>query len=79
MILTWLSLSMVRSMGIEVGMGNVVSRDDQGLGYDVEDRSADAVHRVEVKGSQSKDIRLLLTAHEHHVAHQDSGSYEAHF
>ena len=56
-----------------------VSRDDQGLGYDIEDRSAGAVHRVEVKGSQSKDVRFLLTAHEHHVAHQDSRSYEVHF
>ena len=56
-----------------------VSRDDQGLGYDIEDRSAGRVHRVEVKGSQGKDVRFLLTAHEHDVAHQDPRSYEVHF
>ena len=56
-----------------------VSRDDQGLGYDIEDRSAGRVHRVEVKGSQGKDVRFLLTANEHDVAHQDPRSYEIHF
>ena len=56
-----------------------VSRDDQGLGYDIEDRSAGAVHRVEVKGSQGKEVRFLLTAHEHNVAYQDPSSYEVHF
>ena len=56
-----------------------VSRDDQALGYDIEDRSAGRVHRVEVKGSQGKDVRFLLTAHEHDVAHQDPRSYEVHF
>ena len=56
-----------------------VSRDDQGLGYDIEDRSAGGAHRVEVKGSQGKDVRFLLTAHEHSVAHQDPSSYEVHF
>ena len=56
-----------------------VSRDDQGLGYDIEDRSEGQVHRVEVKGSQGKDVRFLLTANELDVAHQDPGSYEIHF
>ena len=56
-----------------------VARDDQGLGYDIEDSSAGWVRRVEVKGSQGKDVRFLLTAHEHDVAHQDSRSYEVHF
>ena len=56
-----------------------VSRDDQGLGYDIEDRSGEAVHRVEVKGSQGEEVRFLLTAHEHNVAHQDPSSYEVHF
>lgn len=56
-----------------------VSRDDQGLGYDIEDSSTGRVHRVEVKGSQGKDIRFLLTVNEHEVAHQDPRSYEVHF
>ena len=56
-----------------------VSRDDEGLGYDIEDGSTGQVHRVEVKGSQGNDIRFMLTAHEHHVAHQDPSSYKVHF
>ena len=56
-----------------------VARDDQGLGYDIEDNSAEQVRRVEVKGSQGKAIRFLLTAHEHDVAHQNPSSYEVHF
>ena len=55
------------------------SRDDQGLGYDIEDRSGGEVHRVEVKGSQSADVRFYLSANEHEVAHQDPSSYEIHF
>ena len=56
-----------------------VSRDDQGLGYDIEDRSSGGIHRVEVKGSQSNDVRFVLTANEHQVAHQDPCSYEVHY
>lgn len=56
-----------------------VSRDDQGLGYDIEDGSTGQVHRIEVKGSRGKDVRFLLTANEHDVAHQDPSSYEVHF
>lgn len=56
-----------------------VSRDDQGLGYDIEDRSAGKIHRVEVKGSQGRDVRFLLTANEHDVAHQYTSGYEVHF
>ena len=55
------------------------SRDDQGLGYDIEDRSGGEIHRVEVKGSQSGNVRFYLSAHEHEVAHQDPSSYEIHF
>ena len=56
-----------------------VSRDDQGLGYDIEDSSTGQVHRVEVKGSQGKDVRFLLSAHEFDVAHHDPSSYAVHF
>lgn len=56
-----------------------VSRDDQGLGYDIEDNSVGRVHRIEVKGSQSKNVRFFLTAHEYDVAYRDPSSYEVHF
>lgn len=56
-----------------------VSRDDDGLGYDIEDSSTGQARRIEVKGSQNKDVRFLLTAHEHDVAHEDPSSYEVHF
>ena len=56
-----------------------VARDDQTLGYDIEDRSAEEVHRVEVKGSQGSVVRFYLSAHEHDVAHQDPKTYVIHF
>lgn len=56
-----------------------VSRDDQSLGYDIEDGSTGCVHRIEVKGSRHRDVRFLLTANEYDVAHQDPNSYEVHF
>ena len=56
-----------------------VSRDDQSLGYDIEDRSLSGVRRVEVKGSQSKEVRFVITQHEHEVAHLDPSTYEVHF
>ena len=56
-----------------------VARDDQTLGYDIEDRSAEEVHRVEVKGSQGSAVRFYLSAHEHEVAHQYPSSYAIHF
>ena len=37
------------------------------------------MHRVEVKGSQGKDVRFLPTANEHDVAYQDHRSNEIHF
>ena len=56
-----------------------VSRDDQSLGYDIEDGSAGCVHRIEVKGSRGRDVRFSLTANEHDVAHRDPSSYEVHY
>ena len=56
-----------------------VASDDEGLGYDIEDRSTGEVQRVEVKGSQRSEVRFLLSAHEHEVAHQDPSSYGVHF
>ena len=56
-----------------------VARDDQTLGYDIEDRSAEEVHRVEVKGSRGSAVRFYMSAHEHDVAHQDPSNYAVHF
>ena len=56
-----------------------VARDDEGLGYDIEDRSSGETNRVEVKGSQRDEVRFFLSANEHQVAHHDPGNYELHF
>ena len=56
-----------------------VARDDEGLGYDIEDRSTGETHRVEVKGSQRREVRFFLSAHEHQVAHHDPSNYDIHF
>ena len=56
-----------------------VARDDESLGYDIEDRSTGTVRRIEVKGSQGRDVRFFLTANEYAVACDDPSSYEVHF
>ena len=56
-----------------------VSKDDQSLGYDIEDRSSDVMQRVEVKGSRGNEVRFLLSANEHKVAHQNPDTYAIHF
>ena len=56
-----------------------VARDDETLGYDIEDHSTGASQRIEVKASQRGDVRFFLSAHEYHVAHEDPSSYEIHF
>lgn len=56
-----------------------VSLDDQQLGYDIEDRSTQGISRIEVKGSQSQEVRFVLSANEHKVAHQHPESYAVHF
>ena len=56
-----------------------VSRDDQTLGYDIEDRSTDDVRRIEVKASRQTEVRFYLSEHEHTIAHRQPKSYEVHF
>ncbi len=56
-----------------------VAQDDETLGYDIEDRSAGDVRRIEVKASQQGDVRFFLSAHEHTAAHREPKSYGVHF
>ena len=56
-----------------------VARDDEALGYDIEDRSTSDVQRIEVKASQRREVRFFLSAHEHTVAHKEPKSYGVHF
>ena len=56
-----------------------VARDDESLGYDIEDRSIEAVKRIEVKASQRSDVHFFLSENEYTVAHEDPSNYELHF
>ncbi len=56
-----------------------VARDDETLGYDIEDRSTDDVQRIEVKASRQSEVRFFLSAREHTVAHRVPKSYGVHF
>jgi len=56
-----------------------VAQDDQNLGYDIEDRSADPRRRIEVKASGGTLITFLLSDNEWTKAHEDPDKYEVHF
>ena len=56
-----------------------VARDDDTLGYDLEDRSANPRRRIEVKGSGGSEIRFFMSDNEWRKAHDNPGSYEIHF
>ena len=56
-----------------------VARDDESLGYDIEDRSTADVRRIEVKASQQSEVRFFLSANEHTVAHREPKNYGVHF
>ena len=56
-----------------------VARDDEGLGYDIEDRSTDELLRIEVKASRRSEVRFFLSRHEHDVAHRNPNNYGVHF
>lgn len=56
-----------------------VSRDDESLGYDIEDRSANPRRRIEVKGSGGDTVRFFLSENEWRKAHEDPVHYEIHF
>jgi hypothetical protein len=56
-----------------------VALDDESLGYDIEDRTAGDLRRVEVKGSEQQKVRFFLSENEHRVAHADPETYAVHF
>jgi len=56
-----------------------VARDDDNLGYDIEDRSVDPRRRIEVKASGDTSVRFFLSENEWRRAHEDPGHYEVHF
>lgn len=56
-----------------------VARDDESLGYDVEDNSASPQRRIEVKASSLPEPRFFLSANEWEVAHRHGEHYEIHF
>lgn len=55
-----------------------VSRDDDGLGYDIE-VAGTPTRRIEVKGSAGPDVIFYLTAREHEVAARFGAAYEVQF
>lgn len=73
------SVRFLRLASAQPGAVIWVARDDESLGYDIEDHSTGAVRRIEVKGSQGGDVRFFLTANEYAVACDDPWSYEVHF
>lgn len=56
-----------------------VARDDDNLGYDIEDRSVDPRRRIEVKASGETIVRYFLSDNEWRKAHEDPRRYEIHF
>lgn len=55
-----------------------VARDDETLGYDIEDLSVNPQRRIEAKASASRDRRFILSANEWNVAHREPENYEIH-
>lgn len=56
-----------------------VSREDDRLGYDIEDASRSPTRLIEVKGSGRDLPRFFLSANEWRVAHVESSRHEIHF
>lgn len=57
---------------------NWVALDDDALGYDIEDHSAESI-RIEVKASQQSEVRFYLSNNEHRVAQENPSNYQVHF
>ena len=55
------------------------AKDDDGLGYDIEDQNVVPHRRIEVKASRGPDVRFNLSVHEWDVAHIDPASYEVQY
>ncbi|WP_159026321.1 DUF3883 domain-containing protein [Streptomyces sp. CLI2509] len=56
-----------------------VARDDESLGYDIEDLNFTPKRRIEVKASAEKVVRFFLSPNELEVARRLGGAYEVHF
>lgn len=56
-----------------------VAKDDDGLGYDLEDRTNTPRRRIEVKGSGGSEPRFFMSDNEWKTAHEDPDTYEVHF
>ena len=56
-----------------------VARDDESLGYDIEDVSKKPQRRIEVKASRAAESRFYLSANELNVACSHGENYEIHF
>lgn len=56
-----------------------VARDDETLGYDIEDLNYDPKRRIEVKASGDEKVRFFLSQNEWNVAREHGETYEVHF
>ncbi|MCP9957280.1 DUF3883 domain-containing protein [Streptomyces sudanensis] len=56
-----------------------VARDDETLGYDIEDLNYDPKRRIEVKASGEEEVRFFLSRNEWNVARELGEAYEVHF
>ncbi|MGW2049479.1 DUF3883 domain-containing protein [Streptomyces sp. NPDC001858] len=56
-----------------------VARDDETLGYDIEDLNYTPRRRIEVKSSGDGKVRFFLSRNEWNVAHELGEHYEVHF
>jgi hypothetical protein len=56
-----------------------VSRDDDNLGHDIEDRTVDPRRRIEVKGSGGAEVRFFMSENEWRRAHENPATYEIQF
>jgi len=61
--------------------GNIawVARDSASLGWDVEDREASPIRRIEVKGSRGDDPVFFFSDNEWRKANEHADTYEVHF
>ncbi len=56
-----------------------VARDDDGLGYDIEDRSVNPFRCIEVKGRRDVEVKFFLTENEWAKGQELGSRYEIHF
>lgn len=68
-----------RLMAAESSRIRWVARDDEGLGYDIEDVTAVPSRKIEVKASTVEDVRFYLSANEWSRAEENADRYEVQF